>query len=157
MKHHDHMQHRKEGFILLTGQYHSPSLKGIVSGVQARQESETRNLCREVLLGGVLHPALCLNSGHSTSQLLLFLVVIPYYWHLQKVWGSWCNCTSIAPIVSLELASVAQILTHGTEHQLLSMTLSAVHFYGTEAAPSPIVSSSTKFQLLFTAPLYLQN
>jgi hypothetical protein len=39
----DHMQHMKEVFILLTGQYHSSSLKGVVSGVQAGQEPETRN------------------------------------------------------------------------------------------------------------------
>lgn len=98
--------------------------------------------------------ALCstLSSDWSTPLPLLFLVVIPWYWHLQYARVFHCNYTSPKPLIGS---------LHGTKPQLLCMTPSVlgcqlqlrVHFH---QWPS-MASHSTKPQLFFMMPSCLQN
>lgn len=102
------------------------SSKGFMAWMPTRQVPGTRGRCRGC--AGVLLTVLPFSWSCSTSQLLLFGIIIPSYWHFQVAGTFCCYWTSLLPVASPGISSGTLILTHGPEPQLFSTAPSIMAF-----------------------------
>lgn len=135
----------QKGYFPSTSISQSPS-KGVIAWMPTRQVPGTQGWCRGC--GGVLLTVLLLCQDCSTSQLLLFGIIILSFWHFQ-IAGTFCCCwISLLPVASPGISSGTLVLSHGPESQLPPQLLQSWPSTATEAVPSPMALSSAKSQLL---------
>lgn len=116
----------QKGYFTSTSLSQSPS-KGVMAWMPTRRVPGTRGCCRGC--GGVLLTVLLLCRGCSTSQLLLFGIIILSHWHFQIAGTFCCYWLSLLPVASPGISSGTLVLTHGPQPRLPSTTPSIMAFY----------------------------